>query len=144
MDRWGSNARNTVTNLEVPLERYERLQSPQFIDDMAPSRVINGINQGKYERAVMEIPETFGIKKTSVCRRFIGVSGKRLREFLERDLSGHDCVAIFMDCKTFAENQIVIALGVTAGRRFCSDSLRRAPKTTWRAVISSTASKTVG
>ena len=130
MDRWGSNAgsvylgdqkvtvrvprvRNTVTNREVPLERYERLQSPQLIDDMALSRVINGISQDKYERAVMEVPETFGIKKTSVCRRFIRASGKRLREFLERDLSGHDCVAIFMDGKTFAENQIVIALGVT-------------------------------
>ena len=132
MDRWGSNAgsvylgdqkvtvrvprvRNTVTNREVPLERYERLQSPQLIDDMALSRVINGISQDKYERAVMEVPETFGIKKTSVCRRFIRASGKRLREFLERDLSGHDCVAIFMDGKTFAENQIVIALGVTMG-----------------------------
>ena len=132
IDRWGSNAgsvylgdqkvavrvprvRNTNTNREVALERYERLQSPQLIDDMALSRVINGISQGKYERAVMEVPETFGIKKTSVCRRFIRASGKRLRDFLERDLSGHDCVAIFMDGKTFAENQVVIALGVTMG-----------------------------
>jgi len=40
-------------------------------------------------------------------------SGKKLREFLERDLSGHDIVAIFMDGKTLAENEIVIALGIT-------------------------------
>jgi transposase-like protein len=75
--------------------------------------VINGIAQGKYEKAAIGVPETFGIKKTSTCRRFMRASGKKLREFLERDLSSHDIVAIFMDGKTFAENSIVIALGVT-------------------------------
>jgi transposase-like protein len=128
--RWGSNAgsvylgdqkvrmrvprlRHKVTGREVSLERYERLQSPQHIDDMALSRVINGISQGKYERAVMDVPDTFGIKKTSVCRRFIRSSSKRLQEFLSRDLSPYDCVAVVMDGKTFAENGIVIALGIT-------------------------------
>ena len=105
--------RHKVLNREVPLSSYERLQSPQVIDDMALRRVINGMAQGNYEKAAIQVPETFGIKKTSVCRRFIRASGKKLREFLERDLSTHDIVAIFMDGKTFAENSIVIALGIT-------------------------------
>lgn len=132
LDRWGTNpgsiflgdqkvelrvprVRNKGLGTEIPLTTYERLQSPQAIDEIVLSRVINGISQGKYERAVTRVPETFGIKKTSVCRKFIRASGKRLREFLERDLSQHDIVAIFMDGKTFAENSIVIALGVTIG-----------------------------
>lgn len=105
--------RHKAGNREVPLGGYERLQSPQVIDDIVLRRVINGIAQGKYEKAATQVPETFGIKKTAVCRRFIRASGKRLREFLERDLSVHDIVAVFMDGKTFAENSIVIALGVT-------------------------------
>jgi putative transposase len=105
--------RHKFLNEEVPLESYERLQSPQVIDDIVLRRVINGIAQGNYEKAAIEVPETFGIKKTAVCRRFIRASGKKLREFLERDLSGHDIVAVFMDGKTFAENSIVIALGIT-------------------------------
>ena len=105
--------RHKGLNQEVQLESYERLQSPQVIDDIVLRRVINGIAQGKYEKAAIEVPETFGIKKTAVCRRFIRASGKKLREFLERDLSSHDIVAIFMDGKTFAENSIVIALGIT-------------------------------
>lgn len=105
--------RHKLLNQEVPLESYERLQSPQVIDDIVLRRVINGIAQGNYEKAAIEVPETFGIKKTAVCRRFIRASGKKLREFLERDLSAHDIVAIFMDGKTFAENSIVIALGIT-------------------------------
>jgi transposase-like protein len=105
--------RHKVTKREVRLERYERMQSPQHVDDMALSRVINGISQRNYERAVMDVPETFGIKKTSICRRFIRASSKRLKEFIERDLSPYDCVAIVMDGKSFAENGIVIALGIT-------------------------------
>jgi len=105
--------RHKVLQQEVPLAAYERLQHPGVIDDMVLRRVINGIAQGNYEKAAIEVPETLGIKKTSVCRRFIRASGKKLREFLERDLSGHDIVAIFMDGKTLAENEIVIALGIT-------------------------------
>lgn len=129
-ERWGSNpgsvylgdqkvlirvprVRSKSEESDFRLKSYERLQSPQNIDDIVLSRVINGISQGKYERAVTEVPETFGVKKTSVCRKFIRASAKRLREFLERDIASHDIVAIFMDGKSFAENQIVIALGVT-------------------------------
>jgi len=128
--RWGSNdgsvylgdqkvaipvprARHKLKEVEVPLESYHQLQSPGIIDEMSLRRVINGIAQSKYEKAAIAVPETFGIKKTSTCRRFMRASGKKLREFLERDLSTHDIVAIFMDGKTFAEHSIVIALGVT-------------------------------
>ncbi|MCH8157923.1 MAG: transposase, partial [Nitrospinae bacterium] len=35
------------------------------------------------------------------------------KECLERDLSGHDILAIFIDGKSFADNEIIIALGIT-------------------------------
>jgi transposase-like protein len=130
LDRWGSNpgsvflgdqkvairvprVRDQSEAVEVPLKTYERLQSPAVIDDIVLARAINGISQGKYERAVLDVPETFGVKKTSICRKFIRASAKRLREFLERDISQHDIVAIFMDGKFFADNEMVIALGIT-------------------------------
>lgn len=105
--------RDLKAGKEIRLESYERLQDPNHVDEMALSRVINGISQGKYERAAENVPETFGIKKSSVSRKFIRASAKRLQEFLTRDLSGHDIVAIFIDGKCFAENEMVIALGVT-------------------------------
>jgi len=36
-----------------------------------------------------------------------------LREFQERPLEGYDLVAVFFDGKTFAKNEMIIALGVT-------------------------------
>jgi transposase-like protein len=128
--RWGSNpgsvflgdqkvklqvprARNSTTNEEIFLSTYNDLQNSQQLDDMALSRVMLGMSQRNYEKAAIQVPETFGIKKTSTCHRFIRASGKKLKEFMERDLSEHDVVAIFMDGKHFAGNEIIIALGVT-------------------------------
>ncbi len=129
LKRWGENpgsvylgdqkvetqvprVRNLKAKAEVQLQSYERLQSPQMINDMALSRVINGMNQRDYSKVAVSVPETFGIKKTSVCRRFIRASGKKLKELAGRNLSQHDIVAIFTDGKWFADNEIVIALGV--------------------------------
>jgi transposase-like protein len=128
--RWGSNpgsvylgdqkvkvnvprVRDVGQGSEVRLRSYARLQDPSHLDELALARVINGVSQSKYERAAEHVPETFGIKKSSVSRKFIRASAKRLGEFLTRDLSRHDIVAIFIDGKFFAENEIVIALGVT-------------------------------
>lgn len=130
LKRWGQNpgsvfvgdqklrinvprVRDLARNREVPLKSHERLQNPAHLDEIALTRVINGISQGKYERAAEHIPETFGIKKSSISQKFIRASSRKLAAFMNRDLSGYDIVAIFIDGKFFAENEMVIALGVT-------------------------------
>lgn len=128
--RWGANpgsvflgdqkvkinvprVRDLARRREMSLKSYERLQSPAQVDEMAFSRVINGISMGKYERAAESVPETFGISKSSVSRKFIRASAKRLEAFLSRDLSQYDIVAVFIDGKHFQEHEIVTALGIT-------------------------------
>ena len=59
------------------------------------------------------IPGAIGLSSSSVSNRFIEVSKKALKNFHERDLSEHDIVAIFLDGKSFADEQMVIALGIT-------------------------------
>jgi transposase-like protein len=105
--------RNRRTNQEVPLRSYQRLQDPGLIDQVVLNRVLKGLSQRSYEEAAIQTPATFGIKKSSVSRRFIKASGKKLRQFLERDLSVYDIVAIVLDGKSYAGSQIVVALGVT-------------------------------
>lgn len=128
--RWGSNpgsvflgnqklsiqvprVRDAVNNQEVELESYQRLQSPRIIDERVFDLLLNGISTRKYEKAVEKIPETFGISKSSVSRKFIEASARKLKELSNRDLGGDDIVAVFMDGKSFAENEMIIALGVT-------------------------------
>jgi putative transposase len=61
----------------------------------------------------LEVPATFGIKNSSISRKFIRVSARKLKVYLERDLSGYDIVSIFIDGKGFAENEVIIGLGIT-------------------------------
>lgn len=97
----------------VPLESYRALHDLGGIDDIAFKRVLHGLSAGKYEKAAMSVPQTFGIKKSSISRKFIRASGKRLKEILNRSLKGKDIIAIFIDGKHFAGNEIIIAVGVT-------------------------------
>src|SRR5206468_1183437 len=56
----------------------------------------------------------FGLTRSSVSRRFIRASAGELRRLLERRHDDADWLALILDGKTFAGDQLVIALGVTA------------------------------
>ena len=127
--RWGSNpgsvylgdqkvalrvprVRNAEKNQEISLETYNDFQSERIIDDHILRRVINGISNRKYEKVVTEVPETFGIKKSSVSKKFVKASSEKLKNFFERDLSNEDIVAIFIDGKGLGDTEVIIALGI--------------------------------
>ena len=105
--------RDVSQGKEVPLSSYRDFQNPRGIDEVVFKRLINGISTRKYEKAALDVPATFGIKKSSVSRKFIRASARKLKECLERDLSGYDIVSIFIDGKGFAENEVIVAFGVT-------------------------------
>jgi len=98
---------------EVPLRSYRRLHAGTELDEVLFRRVLHGISCRNYEAAAEGIPGAIGLSSSTVSRRFVEVSAAKLREFQERDLSGHDVVAIFVDGKTFADDEMVLALGVT-------------------------------
>ena len=54
-----------------------------------------------------------GLSSSTVSRGFVQASAAKLREMQERDLTGEDVVALFLDGKTFAEATMVVALGIT-------------------------------
>jgi len=98
---------------EVSLKSYQAFQNPQRMDEMVMARVLNGLSTGKYEKAAQAVPETFGIKKSSVSRKFIRATARKLEELLNRRLKEKDIIAIFIDGKSFAGAGMIIALGVT-------------------------------
>ena len=72
-----------------------------------------GIATRAYEACAEAIPEAFGLSSSTVSRRFIKASAQKLAQFKERSLAQYDLVALFIDGKTFAEYEMIIALGVT-------------------------------
>jgi transposase-like protein len=98
---------------EIPLASYQQLHHGTGCDEAALVRVLKGLSCRDYESAAMAVPEAFGLSSSTTSRRFIQASGKQLRALQERNLSGYDIVAIIIDGKSFAEDDLIVALGVT-------------------------------
>ncbi len=105
--------RNVVKKEEVPLESYRLLQEPRNADEGVMRRIVLGLSCRNYEVCAESVPEAFGLSSSTISRRFIKVSSRKLNELMERDLSEYDVVALFIDGKSFAEDEIIIALAVT-------------------------------
>ena len=128
--RWGSQAgsvylgeqkvsvtvprvRDKHRGQEVPLASYRMLQKAQRADEAALGKILKGLSCRDYASGVEAVPETFGLSSSTLSRRFKRASAKQLAELAERDLSGYDIVGLFLDGKTFGDDSMVIALGVT-------------------------------
>ena len=98
---------------EVRLESYDNLHRGGGLDELLFRRVLYGISSRNYERAAEQIPGAIGLSSSTVSREFVEASAAKLREFQERDLTDLDLVVLFLDGKTFADDEMVIALGVT-------------------------------
>lgn len=105
--------RDVEAGVEVPLEVYHQFQHPRKMDEGLLLRVLKGIATRSYETCAEAIPEAFGLSSSTISRRFIKASVAKLRQFQERSLKDYDLVALFMDGKSFADQEMIIALGVT-------------------------------
>jgi len=105
--------RDMSTMSEIPLKSYAALRNTDIINGNALNQILNGTSQRKYAKVTRKVPETFGIEHSSVSSRFVKASIGKLNELQKRDLSGDDIVSVFIDGKRFAENGVIIALGIT-------------------------------
>lgn len=99
---------------EVRLASYERLHGAAGeLDEGLFRKVLLGISCRDYEAAVEAVPGAIGLSKSTVSREFQKATAAQLQEFQERDLSPYDVVALVLDGKSFADDEMVVALGVT-------------------------------
>ena len=105
--------RDVCHDQEVPLTTYQSLRQPRRAEEAAVRKILKGLSCRDYEACVEPVAETFGLTASSLSRRFKRATARKLAELQERDLSGYDLVGLFLDGKTFGEDEMVIALGVT-------------------------------
>ena len=93
-------------------ESYDRLHGAAGeVDEGLYRKVLLGISCRDYEAAVEAVPGAIGLSKSTVSREFKKATARQLKAFQERDLSRYDVVAVVLDGKSFAEDQMVLALG---------------------------------
>ena len=98
---------------EIPLQTYQRFQAPRRADVGLFRKVLAGLSCRDYEASAEAVPAAFGLSASSVSRRFIRASAKQLEALQARRLDAYDLMALFLDGKTFAADEMVVALGVT-------------------------------
>ena len=95
--------RNVASDTEVPLNAYQALQTPRQMDEGLLLRMLKGIATRHYEACAQAVPEAFGLSSSSVSRRYVKGTARKLAQFQERCLEGYDLVALFLDGKSFAD-----------------------------------------
>jgi transposase-like protein len=98
---------------EITLASYQRLQAPRAADVGLFRKVLAGLSCRDYEASAEAVPAAFGLSASSVSRRFIRASAKQLQALQARRLDAYDVVALLLDGKTFAADEMVVALGIT-------------------------------
>jgi transposase-like protein len=104
--------RDVVAKEEVQLQAYQRLQKP-FNDEEAMRRLLHGLSTHKYHESSTLTAEAFGISASNLSKKFRKCSGDKLQQLQTRSLAQQDIIAIFIDAKRYADDGIIVGLGIT-------------------------------
>jgi len=99
------------------LEYYDQLKNLPQQDQQVINSVLKGLSMRDYGSVVHQLQDSFGLSSSSISRSFIERSKEALEEFEARKFTSEEFVAIFMDGKYLAMQQMVIALGITVTGR---------------------------
>jgi transposase-like protein len=97
---------------ERRLESYQAMKKAEVPDDLAET-ILLGLAQGDYERVASQFVDGFGLSQSSVSRRFQERAQKALEEFESRSLKEENFLALWIDGKHVAGEQMIVCLGVT-------------------------------
>lgn len=96
------------------LGSYERLRQLEPVRDQILKAVLLGLSTQDYQQVIQQLLDSFGLSRSSVSSHFIQESREKLKSYENRNLSCYEFVALFIDGKSLAKEQIVIVLGVTS------------------------------
>jgi putative transposase len=107
----------TKAGEEVELESYRLFASRDLLTQAALDRMLAGLSTRRYRTGLEPVGKKVEPKATSrssISRRFVAGTKRKLAELFGRDLSQLDLLAIFIDGIETADHTIVVALGVDA------------------------------
>ncbi|NBB84882.1 MAG: IS256 family transposase [Bacteroidetes bacterium] len=127
--RWGSNpgsiriagervpldvprVRDREASAERPLQSYQAMKRAHVPEELTDA-ILLGLAQGDYERVAGQFIDGFGLSQSSVSRRFTERAQEALETFEQRSLAEETYVALWIDGKHVAGQQMIICMGVT-------------------------------
>ncbi|MBV9208816.1 MAG: transposase, partial [Actinobacteria bacterium] len=99
---------------EVEVPAYEAMQRDTRLADRMLEILINGVSTRRYERVLPGMAETVGVSKSQVSRETIEAGERLLKGLAEKDLSGTDILAVWIDGIQLGSYHVLCAVGVDA------------------------------
>jgi transposase-like protein len=129
--RWGYNRGSIkVGDEKVPIEVpryydeefckaknadiYGQIKEQESPNEQMLRSIVLGLSQRDYGQLSKTIAESFGLSQSTISRKFIEESSEALERWEKRDLGNYDFLALMIDGKYLAKEQIVLCLGITA------------------------------
>ena len=81
-----SRVTNPKTGQEVDLESYRNFQDPKLFEQTVFTEGLKRVSQRDYKKGAQKIASSFGFSKSSVSRKWINVTAKKIEEMLDKDL----------------------------------------------------------
>jgi transposase-like protein len=105
--------RNKTAKREVQLQSYQKVQSPFAGDGNTVLKLLHGISTHKYHESSTLAAEAMGLSASNLSKRFKQKTADTLKQLQERSLAESDIIAIFIDAKRYADDGLIVAMGVT-------------------------------
>jgi len=104
--------RDAEAGEERPLESYQAMKKADVPDELAEA-ILLGLAQNDYERVASQFVDGYGLSQSSVSRRFQERAEEALKEFENRSLEKENFLALWIDGKHVAGEQMIVCMGVT-------------------------------
>jgi putative transposase len=97
---------------EVDLQSYKKMREHgQFSEEML-DKIMRGVSAQKYEETVMGAASSFGVSPSSVSKKMVEITAKKLNEFQTRSLIDFKPFALFLDTIHRGSEAFLVALGI--------------------------------
>jgi len=102
----------TTDDKEVRLGSYEMFHRGEPLTETVWEKLMLGLSTRKYDQAIRQFTEAYGLEKSAISEHFIEASRKKLKAMMERRLDKMRLCALLIDATPFAGQQMVAALGI--------------------------------
>ena len=104
----------TRASVEVPVPAYEAMRHDPLLAQQMMDTLIGGVSTRNYEGVIGPMAEAVGVSKSAVSREAVKAGAAMFRKLCQRDFSGNDIVAMFLDGLRFGPYLVLVAVGVDA------------------------------
>lgn len=99
---------------EVEIPAYQAMRQDGRLAERMLEILMAGVSTRRYRQVLPEMAETVGVSKSEVSRETIEAGERTLKELAERDLSGLEILALWIDGLQFGRYHVICAVGVDA------------------------------